>query len=62
MSVSETLKAAVNESGWTINSLASASGIPQSSLQRFINGERGLSLRTVDKLAKYLGLTLIAVK
>jgi plasmid maintenance system antidote protein VapI len=57
--VSDALKAAVVASGQSINAVAVGAGVPQSALARFIAGERDLRLATADKLAAYLGLSLI---
>jgi transcriptional regulator with XRE-family HTH domain len=38
--------------------IAQATGVSQSVLNRFINGERGISLETAAKLCQYLDLDL----
>ncbi len=43
----------------TVSDLNQQAGIPTGSVQRFLSGERGLSLDTVDKLAPLLGLELV---
>lgn len=53
---SQCLKRSVNESGKTVNEIAKAAGVPQPSLCRFMNGTRGMTLTTFDKLASYLKL------
>lgn len=53
------LQQAVNATGQSLYSIAQASGIAPPVLQRFINGERGITLDTASKLAKYLGLGLL---
>jgi len=46
----------------SINAIAKASGVGQSTLHRFLHGERSLSLEMAGKLAAYLGLTLTPQK
>ena len=59
MKPSETLLAVIKDSDLSINSIAQASGVEQSSLHRFQAGERDILLQTVDKLAEYFGLELV---
>ena len=59
MKPSETLRAVLEASNMSINAIAQASGVEQSSLHRFTTGERGLLLMAVDKLAEYFGLELV---
>lgn len=56
--ISEQLKSAISEYGDTPYALAKASGVSQAALSRFINGERGLTLDSVEKLCEVLGLEL----
>ena len=49
----------IEESGKSVNSIADASGVSQSSLSRFIRGERDLLLDAASKVAKELGLKLV---
>jgi hypothetical protein len=55
------LQAAVTATGQSLYAIAQASGVPAPVLQRFINGERGITLETAGKLAEYLGLALLPV-
>ena len=52
------IKAAVLATGKSINSVAKAAQVPQSVLQRFVTGQRGLKLHTAEKLCAHLGLKL----
>lgn len=52
------LQAAIQATGQSLYSVAQASGVAAPVLQRFVNGERGITLETASKLADYLGLTL----
>lgn len=39
--------------------IAQETGVTQAALSRFVRGERGLDLSSVDKLAAFLGLELL---
>ena len=56
MNLAKQLRAAVAESGKTVNGISTASGVPQAVLQRFMTGERDIRLDTVQRLADYFGL------
>jgi transcriptional regulator with XRE-family HTH domain len=60
MSVSQTLRQAIRSSQQTRYAIAKATGISQAALSRFMTGERGLALESIDKLAPYLGLRVVA--
>jgi transcriptional regulator with XRE-family HTH domain len=53
------LQHAIKRSGDTQYAIAQATGISQSVLNRFLNGERGISLDTAAKLCQYLALDLV---
>ncbi len=53
------LQAAIAATGQSLYSIAQASGVPAPVLQRFVNGQRGITLETAGKLAEYLGLALL---
>jgi hypothetical protein len=55
--VSETLRAALERCGQTRYAVSKATGIPQSVLSRFANGQP-LRSENLDVLAGYLGLVL----
>lgn len=57
---SEQLRAALKECGQTRYAVSKATGISQPTLSRFVNGERGLPLKTIDRLCEHLGLELVA--
>ncbi len=61
-SLADSLKAAVKATGKSVNSIAKQSGVPQAVLQRFVTGQRGMTLDTVERLCAYLGLELRSVK
>ena len=56
------LQAAISATGQSLYAIAQASGVAAPVLQRFVNGERGITLETAGKLATYLGLALLPVK
>lgn len=58
-SMAEVIRAAIEESGMTINAVAKGAGVAQPVVYRFMVGERGLSLHSADKLCRYLGLKLV---
>ena len=56
--LTEQLLAAIADSGLSVNRLSKDSGVEQSSLQRFVTGERDMRLSNANKLAACLGLHL----
>jgi transcriptional regulator with XRE-family HTH domain len=59
-SIVEQLRQAIANSGQTEYAIAKGSGVSQSVVNRFVNGERGISLETAAKLCEYLDLDLVA--
>jgi ribosome-binding protein aMBF1 (putative translation factor) len=59
LTLTDALKAAIEESGLTCYRIAKATGIDTANLGRFIRGELSLRLDKADKLAAYLGLRLV---
>jgi plasmid maintenance system antidote protein VapI len=57
MKISERLREAIRRYD-SVNSLAEDSGVSQSSLQRFVTEERGLTIENVDRLCEFFGLEL----
>ena len=53
------LQAAIAATGLSLYAVAQASGVAAPILQRFVNGERGITLETAAKVADYLGLSLM---
>ena len=49
----------IRNSGASTYRLQKETGVHNSVLSRFLRGERGLSLESIDALAKHLGLRLI---
>jgi transcriptional regulator with XRE-family HTH domain len=56
--MTEVLKAAIEESGLTRYRIAKDTGIDQAALMRFMRGETSLRLDRADVLSGYLGLEL----
>ena len=57
-SLSEALKSGIRDRGLTAYAVAKMAEVRPHVVQRFLNGERGLTLATADKLAGVLGLEL----
>ncbi len=57
--ISEQLRASINASGLSRYRICKAIGLPQSTMSHFMAGHCGLSLATVDRLGKFLGLRVI---
>ena len=56
--ITEVLRAAIDQSGLTLYRIGKAAGIDTASLRRFARGEMSVRLDKADKLAVYLGLRL----
>jgi hypothetical protein len=57
--IGETLKSIIRERELTAYRLAQMTGSSIDSIQRWLNGERGITLRTAEKLATALDLVLV---
>lgn len=57
-SIVDQLRRAIKDSGQTEYAIAKESGVSQSIVNRFVSGERGISLETAAKLCAYLKLDL----
>jgi plasmid maintenance system antidote protein VapI len=60
--LSDQIRHAIETCGRTRYAIAKATGISQPTLSRFISGERGLPMKTLDRLAGHLGLEIIIRK
>lgn len=56
LSLSDELRQAIERSGLSRYSIWQQTGIDQGSLSKFMDGERGLGMESIDKLADLLGL------
>jgi plasmid maintenance system antidote protein VapI len=54
--LTDTLRQLVKQTEKSVTVVAREAGIPQPVLHRFMTGERGLTLPTVEKLFMYFGL------
>ena len=52
------LRKAIVESGYSQNQLSELSGVNRAQINRFIKGERTLTLESAEKVAEALGLEL----
>ena len=57
--LTEVLRAAIANSGKSLNALAAEAETDPGQLSRFMNGERDLRLATVERLAAVLGLVFV---
>lgn len=57
--ISEQLRHAIEQCGESRYRLSKETGVSQSILSRFINGEMGLNLENIDRLCEYLGARLV---
>ena len=60
LSLSDELRQAIERSGVSRYSIWQQTGIDQGSLSKFMDGERGLGMESIDKLAELLGLHIVA--
>jgi transcriptional regulator with XRE-family HTH domain len=58
LSLSEQVRRAIDAAGVTRYRIAKDLDISEATLSRFMSGERGLTLKVLDRLAEYLGLML----
>jgi hypothetical protein len=60
LSLSDELRQSIERSGVSRYSIWQQTGIDQGSLSKFMDGERGLGIESIDKLADLLGLHIVA--
>ncbi len=60
--LSDQLREALRNADTTRYAINKATGIDQSVLAKFLHGERGMSLPSIDLLADFLGLELVEKK
>ena len=58
MKLSDQLRHAIETCGQTRYAIAKATGISEATLSRFVSGDRGLPMKTLDLLADYLDLNI----
>lgn len=54
----DAIRRAVEASGKTRYRIAKESGVSAGQLSRLVNGERGMTVETIERLADYLGLQI----
>lgn len=59
---SDDLRRAIQQSGVTRYRISQDTGVSEAVLCKFMQGERGMLLPSIDKLYAYLGLRLVAEK
>jgi transcriptional regulator with XRE-family HTH domain len=59
-SFSDQVRRAIEASGKSRYRICKEAGIDKAAMSRFMSGERGLTLRVLDRLAEYLGLELVS--
>ncbi len=57
--IGEQLKRAIREGKFSQAELARESGLSEAQISRFLKGERGLSLDSIDKMMDVLGLEIL---
>ncbi|MCB9875821.1 MAG: helix-turn-helix transcriptional regulator [Planctomycetaceae bacterium] len=57
--MTDQMRQAIDDSGLTRYRIAQDTGIDESTLAKFYNGKRGLSLENLDRLFEYLGLRIV---
>jgi transcriptional regulator with XRE-family HTH domain len=56
--LTDAIRRAVETSGKTRYRIAKESGVSAGQLSRLVNGERGMTVDTIERLADYLGLRI----
>ena len=57
--LSDQIRQAIDDSGLTRYRIAQDTGIDESALAKFYNGQRGFNSETLDVLGEYLGLRIV---
>ena len=60
--LSDQIRQAIDDSGLSRYKIAKATGIDESALGRFYNGQQGLTTGTLDLVGEYLGLTIVLAR
>jgi transcriptional regulator with XRE-family HTH domain len=59
LKLSDQIRVAVESSGVSAYRISADTGIDKAALSRFLSGERGLSLDSLDLLAGYFGMSIV---
>ena len=57
--ISDAVRKAIDDCGITRYRIAQDTGIDESALAKFYNGQRGLSMESLDRLGEYLNLRIV---
>jgi transcriptional regulator with XRE-family HTH domain len=57
--MTDQIRQAIDDSGLTRYRIAQDTGIDESTLGKFYNAQRGMSLENLDRLCEYLGLRIV---
>jgi plasmid maintenance system antidote protein VapI len=57
--LSDEVRKAIDDSGESRYAIAKATGIDESALGKFYNGQRGITTDTLDRLAEHLELRIV---
>ena len=57
--MSDQIRQAVDDCGLSRYAISKVTGIAQSTLSRFMSGERGLPMKTLNRLADFLDLNVV---
>jgi plasmid maintenance system antidote protein VapI len=57
--LSDEVRKAIDDSGESRYAIAKATGIDESALGKFYNGQRGITTDTLDRLAEHLKLRIV---
>lgn len=60
--ISDQLRAAIRDADVTVYRIAKSTGVDPAILSKFLSGERGLSLPTIDLIGEFLDVKLVARK
>lgn len=61
-SISDQIRSAIQRSSRTRRDICESAGVNETSLSKFMSGERGLSLDAIESLAKEMNLQLVERK
>jgi transcriptional regulator with XRE-family HTH domain len=60
--LSEQLREAIEKAGVSRYEIAKQTGVSETTLCRFVSGERGISVDAMDAIGQYLGLSIVRSK
>lgn len=60
--LSDQLREAIESAGVSRYSISKQTGVSETTLCRFVSGERGISVDAMDAIGQYLGLSIVSQK